>query len=201
MDYLVSEEEATNDMEFCPLPKSTDEDHYVERNTGSQHTLSSHEPVSGLQATQKSFNSRLAQREAQRNFRKRQKEQRRLEQVKIEEQSRELEKEQHARKDLEEQVQRLQAEIVQLKFSAGRWEENSTVLQGSVKALQKSLDLLHRGSSALCRDANQSSAGSMTPLIPSPSQSGLEGYVPPRNFSHLPNFLGKQRLSYVDYTT
>ena len=32
------------------------------------------------------------------------------------------------------------AEIGQLKFSAERWDENSTVLQGSMKAI---LDLLH----------------------------------------------------------
>jgi hypothetical protein len=56
------------------------------------------DPLVGLQDTQQAFNSRLAQREAQKNLRKRQKEQRRLEQVKSEEQSREFEKEQHARK-------------------------------------------------------------------------------------------------------
>ncbi|KAJ5288383.1 hypothetical protein N7508_011158 [Penicillium antarcticum] len=196
MDYLVSEEEAANDMEFCPFPKSTDEDHLVERSNVSQLTLPSpsRAPVVEPQATQKSFNSRLAQRQAQRNFRQRQKEQRMREQARIEEQSRELEKEQHTRKGLEEQVQQLKAEIVQLNFSAERWKENSTVLQGSVKALQKSLDLLHRGSTALCHDANQPRARSKTPLSPSSSQPSPGNHVPPRNLSHLPKFLGKAKL-------
>ncbi|KAJ5288377.1 hypothetical protein N7508_011152 [Penicillium antarcticum] len=136
MDYLVSEEEAANDMEFCPFPKSTDEDHLVERSNVSQLTLPSpsRAPVVEPQATQKSFNSRLAQRQAQRNFRQRQKEQRMREQARIEEQSRELEKEQHTRKGLEEQVQQLKAEIVQLNFSAERWKENSTSLLQSAQS-------------------------------------------------------------------
>jgi len=212
MDYLIPEEEATNDMDFCPFPKGTHED--VERDNVSQHSTHIVGLLTGLQDTQKEIRKqdqkeaqKEAQRKAQRKFRRTEKDRRQEEQKKIAEQrreidrleaqSRELEKERQTRKGLEQQVQQLKAEIVQLKLNAKKWEENSTVLQGSVKALQRSLSLLCGESGVLCRNVNQPSAGSMT-LSPSTSQSGPDTHVPPRNFPHLSNFHSKQLLWHAD---
>ncbi|KAJ6125846.1 hypothetical protein N7471_010339 [Penicillium samsonianum] len=168
--------------------------------------------LTGLQDTQNAPKPRLsrkeaqkkAQRNAQRDFRLRQKARRQEEQKKIAEQvkqikedqdrleaqSRELEKEQQTRQDLEQQVRQLKGEIVQFGLSAKRWEENSTVLQGIVKALQGSVGLLSGESHAICRNDNKSSAGSMT-LGPSISQSGPKTQVSPRNFPILSNLNSK----------
>ncbi|KAJ6125839.1 hypothetical protein N7471_010332 [Penicillium samsonianum] len=193
MDYLVHEEQANNDTDFCPIPKTSHED--VQNDTQKL-------PKSLL--AQKEA-QREAQRKAQRKFRRNQNDKIQQEQKKIakqsreieenrgrlEAQSRELEKEQKTRQGLEQQVQQLKAENMQLKLSAEKWEQNSTVLQGSVKDLQRSLGLLWGESGVICRNGNQSSAGSTT-LSPSTSQSGTETHVAPRNFSLLSNFPRKE---------
>ncbi|KAJ9475628.1 hypothetical protein VN97_g13239 [Penicillium thymicola] len=164
--------------------------------------------LTGLQDTQNAPKSRLsrkeAQRKAQRDSRLRQKARRQVEQKEIAEQvkqikedqdrleaqSRELEKEQQTREDLEQQVRQLKGEIVQFGLSAKKWEENSTVLQGIVKALQGSVGLMSGESHVICRNDNKSSAGSMT-LSPSISQSGPKTQISPRDFPILSNFNSK----------
>ena len=149
-------------------------------------------------AVQKAKKALRSQRLAQKKFRDRQKQIREEQKDKIEKQSRELKREIEKRMILEQQLQQMKAENTQLRFRVDRSEEYSTVLQSSVKTLQRSLDLL-------CGDTNDSRHGSNRPKIgpttisPATSQSGHESQIPSQPLSQLPHHLSKHAPHCMHY--
>lgn len=99
---------------------------------------------------------------------------------------RELEEAQERRKSAEQLLQRTEAEKVQLQFRVDRSEEYCKVLQGVVKTLQKSYELL-------CGDTGGPRRGSNLPSSPATSQTGHEGPIAARQFSQFPAHLGKRK--------
>ncbi|KAJ5115596.1 hypothetical protein N7448_011412 [Penicillium atrosanguineum] len=125
--------------------------------------------------------ARASSRVAQRKFRENQKKRQAI----LEAKSQELEEAQEKRKSAEQQLERTEAEKVQLQFRVDRAEESCKVLQGVVKTLQKSHELLYGDTGGPRRGSNLLSS-------PATSQSGHEGRMAARQFSQPPAQFGKR---------